>query len=128
MQLHRTVPLASGRLTRDWDADTKRSKTDVVAHAKYDSTEEQDKMIVDRVGEVADKMGISRTQVALAWLLQKEQVTAPIIGATKTDHLADSVAAVDVELNDEDIKYIEEPYQPHKFIGALKKTDNDYTR
>ncbi|AKP67591.1 aldo/keto reductase [Companilactobacillus ginsenosidimutans] len=121
-------PLASGRLTRDWDADTKRSKTDKVAHAKYDSTEDQDEAIVQHVGEVAKKLGISRTQVALAWLLHKKQVVAPIIGATKPDHLEDAVGAVDVKLSPEDINYLEAPYKPHQVVGVLKKSDHDLKR
>ncbi|WP_334330090.1 aldo/keto reductase [Companilactobacillus sp. HBUAS59699] len=122
-------PLASGRLARDWSATTKRYETDKVARSKYDSTEEQDEPIVQRVGKIADKYGIKRAQVALAWLLQKPQVTAPIVGATKKSHLVDAVDALDVNLTKEDIDFLEEPYLPHNLVGPFTKADaNDYRR
>ncbi|HND48536.1 MAG TPA: aldo/keto reductase, partial [Anaerolineales bacterium] len=81
-------PLASGRLTRDWSAEsTARSENDSIAKSKYDSTAETDQQVVKRVAEIAGKYGASRAHIALAWLLQKAPVTAPIIGATKTRHL-----------------------------------------
>ncbi|MFV0479442.1 MAG: aldo/keto reductase [Anaerorhabdus sp.] len=112
-------PLAAGRLTRDWNAETDRYKSDVVARSKYDSTEEQDREIVRRVAEVADKKGLKPVHIALAWLLAKDYVAAPIVGATKLSHIDDAVAALDVELSAEEIKYLEEPYVPHKIVGAL---------
>ncbi|MGX7351781.1 NADP-dependent aryl-alcohol dehydrogenase [Enterococcus canis] len=112
-------PLASGRLTRDWDATTKRFLTDKVAHSKYDTTESQDRIIVERVAELADKYEVKRAQVALAWLLQKPEVTAPIIGATKISHLTDALPALDLKLTHEDVAYLEEPYQPHRVVGAI---------
>jgi 1-deoxyxylulose-5-phosphate synthase len=86
-------PLASGRLTRDWSAvSAMRSETDQIAKSKYDATAETDQQVVQQVAEIAAKLGVPRTQIALAWLLQKEPVTAPIIGATKISHLEEAVA------------------------------------
>lgn len=111
-------PLASGRLTRDWSAEsTLRSETDQIAKSKYDSTAETDRRVVERVAEVARKYGASRTHIALAWLLQKDPVTAPIIGATKIAHLEDAVGALAVRLAPEDVAYLEEPYVPHRIVG-----------
>ena len=112
-------PLAAGRLTRDWEATTKRFLTDTTAKSKYDSTEEQDKIIVERVAEITDKYQVKRAQVALAWLLQKEQVVAPIIGATKESHLTDAMPALDLKLTPEDVTYLEEAYLPHHVVGAI---------
>lgn len=110
-------PLASGRLTRDWSATTKRFETDKVAQAKYDQTLEQDRVIVERVAELAEKYQVERVQIALAWLLQKEQVVAPIIGATKESHLINAVKALEVRLSAEDVAFLEEPYVPHVIMG-----------
>ncbi len=111
-------PLASGRLTHDWSAEkTARSESDVIAKGKYDSTAEADQKVVERVAELAQKLGVSRTQIALAWLLQKAPVTAPIIGATKLSHLEEAVGALSVKLTAEDVAYLEEPYVPHRVIG-----------
>lgn len=112
-------PLAAGRLTRDWGATTKRFETDKVAHSKYDSTEEQDHIIVNRVAEIAENRGVERVDVSLAWLLQKDQVVAPIIGATKESHLTSALGALSLKLTDEEMTYLEEPYVPHKVVGAL---------
>ncbi|MTD41518.1 aldo/keto reductase [Erwinia sp. CPCC 100877] len=112
-------PLAAGRLTRDWEATTKRFLTDTTAKSKYDSTEEQDKIIVQRVAELAEKRGVKRAQIALAWLLQKKPVVAPIIGATKESHLLDALPALELQLSAEEVAYLEEPYLPHKVIGAI---------
>ena len=112
-------PLAAGRVARaDWSADTLRSRTDKVAQGKYDSTEEADKAIAARVNELARKYGATMTQITLAWHFAKG-VSAPIIGATKTKYLDDAVGAFDVLLTAEDVAYIDEPYQPHKIVGAL---------
>ncbi len=110
-------PLASGRLTRDWSAQTKRFETDKMARSKYDTTADQDQVIVERVKEVAEKYNVERVQVALAWLLQKEQVVAPIIGATKESHLTNALPALDLSLTQEDIRFLEEPYVPHAIVG-----------
>jgi 1-deoxyxylulose-5-phosphate synthase len=112
-------PLASGRLTRDWSSEsTLRSETDQIARTKYDATAETDRQIVDRVAELADKHGVPRAHIALAWLLQKKPVTAPIIGATKTSHLESAVGALSVTLTDDDVAHLEEPYVPHSVVGA----------
>ncbi|WP_368742421.1 aldo/keto reductase [Enterococcus casseliflavus] len=111
-------PSAAGRLTRDWGAETKRYLTDKTANQKYDKTMEQDREIVARVAQIADKHQSKRAQIALAWLLQKEQVVAPIIGATKESHLLDALPALDLKLTAEEIAYLEEPYLPHAVVGA----------
>ncbi|GEB27031.1 oxidoreductase [Enterococcus casseliflavus] len=111
-------PLAAGRLTRDWGAETKRYVTDKTANQKYDKTMEQDREIVARVAKIADNHQSKRSQIALAWLLQKEQVVAPIIGATKESHLLDALPALDLKLTAEEIAYLEEPYLPHAVVGA----------
>jgi aryl-alcohol dehydrogenase-like predicted oxidoreductase len=111
-------PLASGRLTRDWSSEkTLRSETDQIQKGKYDVAAEADRPIVERVAELAQKHGVSRTQIALAWLLQKEPVTAPIIGATKISHLEEAISALSVKLTNEDVAYLEEPYVPHRIVG-----------
>jgi aryl-alcohol dehydrogenase-like predicted oxidoreductase len=111
-------PLASGRLTRDWSLEgTLRSETDQIQKMKYDASTESDRPIVERVAELAQKYGASRTHIALAWLLQKEPVTAPIIGATKLSHLDESIGALSVKLTKEDVAYLEEPYVPHRIVG-----------
>ncbi|WP_429970764.1 aldo/keto reductase [Fructilactobacillus sp. Tb1] len=114
-------PLASGRLARpDWDANTKRSKTDMVAKGKYDSTESEDYKIVKRVFELAKKYNVSMAQIAIAWLWSKG-VSSPIIGATKTKYLEEAVNAFKVHLTSDDISYLDALYIPHKIIGALNK-------
>lgn len=111
-------PLASRRLTRDWSSEqTMRSETDQIAKGKYDSTAEADQKVVERVAELAQRLGVPRTHIALAWLLQKEPVTAPIVGATKTAHLEEAVGALSVKLSPEDVAYLEEPYVPHRIVG-----------
>ncbi|MDF2921743.1 MAG: aldo/keto reductase [Paenibacillaceae bacterium] len=112
-------PLASGRLTRDWSVQTHRSETDKVQRSKYDATADADRLIVDQVAEIAEKHGVPRVHIALAWLLQKEPVTAPIIGATKISHLEDAAAALLVKLSPEEIESLEKPYIPHPVVGAL---------
>jgi aryl-alcohol dehydrogenase-like predicted oxidoreductase len=111
-------PLARGRLTRPWKTETTmRSESDVFGNGMYSKTEEADHAVVDRLGEIAEKRGIPRAQVALAWLLSKPAVTAPIVGATKPHHLQDAVAALSVHLTPEEIKALEEPYVPHPVLG-----------
>ena len=112
-------PLAAGRLSRlDWQADTPRSRTDKIAIVKYDSTQEADYGIVLRVNELAQKYGVTMTQIALAWQFYKG-VTAPIIGATKAKYFDDAAGALDIALTAEDAAFLEEPYIPHKVVGAL---------
>lgn len=110
-------PMARGRLTRDWSETTKRSETDEYARTLYSVTEESDRKVVERVAEVAKARGVSRAQIALAWVLSKPAVTAPIIGASKPHHLTDAVAAVSLKLSAEEIALLEEPYVPHKAAG-----------
>ena len=110
-------PLASGRLTRDWEESTHRSETDQAQKAKYDGTADNDRLVVERVAEVAEKHGVPRVQIALAWLLQKDPITAPIVGATKISHLEDAVSALSVTLTSEEVDFLEEPYVPHPISG-----------
>ena len=112
-------PLAAGRLCRkEWHTDTKRSLTDKVAVSKYDGTETDDRKIVLRVAEIAEKYGTTMTQISLAWQFAKG-VSSPIIGATKAKYFDDAAGSFDVKLTAEDIAYIEEPYVPHRIVGAL---------
>ncbi len=112
-------PLAAGRLSRlAWKTDTLRSQTDKTAISKYDATQETDYQIVLRVSEIAEKYGVTMTQVALAWQFQKG-VTAPIVGATKAAYLDDAAGAFSVPLTAEDVAYLEEPYVPHRIVGAI---------
>lgn len=110
-------PLASGRLARDWSETTTRYETDRIAKWKYDATAEADKAVVERLAQVAEKRGVPRAQVALAWLLQKEPVVAPIIGATKRSHLETAVESLAIRLTPEEITFMEEPYVPHPIVG-----------
>lgn len=111
-------PLASGRLTRDWaSVQTLRSETDQIAKGKYDATAETDRQVVERVAEIAERHGAQRVHIALAWLLQKPPVTAPIIGATKIAHLEDAIGALSVRLTPEEVAYLEAPYVPHAIVG-----------
>lgn len=112
-------PLAAGHLARpQWRTDTLRGKTDRVARGKYDRTEEQDMQIVSRVHELAERYGVKMSQIALAWHWAKG-VASPIIGATKKEHLKDAVEALKVKLTPEDLAYLEEPYLPHRIVGAI---------
>ena len=118
-------PLAAGHLTRpEWRADTLRSKTDRVAMGKYDKTEEQDMEIVRRVHELSLKYHVKMQQIALAWHWAKG-VSSPIIGSTKASHLEDAAKALDVKLTTEDIAYLEEPYVPHRIVGAIDHNPAD---
>lgn len=110
------LPLAAGRLTRDWNEQTTRSESDQIAKAMFVKTEEADRKVAEKVAEVAANRGIPRAQVALAWLLQKEEVTAPVIGSTKISHLEDSVSALSVKLTQEEITGLEELYVPHPLV------------
>jgi aryl-alcohol dehydrogenase-like predicted oxidoreductase len=110
-------PLARGRLTRDWDEKTNRSETDEFGKTLYKQAEDADRRIVEKVAEIARARGVSRAQVATAWILQKSAVTAPIIGASKPNHLTDAVGALQVKLSAEDIAALEAPYVPHNVAG-----------
>jgi 1-deoxyxylulose-5-phosphate synthase len=107
-------PLARGRLTRDWDESSARSETDEFGRSLYD---EGDRAVVDAVAAVAEARGVPRAQVALAWLGGRPGVTAPIVGATKPEHLDDAVAALDLELTDDEVARLEAPYRPHEVAG-----------
>ncbi len=109
-------PLARGKLTRDWDESTVRSETDAFGQSLYD-TSASDRVIAKRVAEIAAERGVSRAQVALAWHYAKPVVTAPIIGATKLEHLDDAAAAVDLDLTPDEVARLEEPYEPHPIAG-----------
>ena len=97
--------------------DTKRAREDSYAKFKYDATKEQDAVIIQRVAEIAERRGVSMTEVSLAWLLTK--VTAPVVGATKLHHIEGAVKAADLELTDAEIAYLEEPYVPHPLAGVM---------
>ncbi len=113
-------PLARGWLTRDWDAGgTNRSDTDPFAKQIYKDTAEHDRAVVEAVSRIAQARGIGRAEVALAWMLTKPVITAPIVGATKPQHLADAIAALDVRLTDEEIAALEAPYVPHPVNGIV---------
>jgi aryl-alcohol dehydrogenase-like predicted oxidoreductase len=109
-------PLARGRLARDWDATTSRSESDEFGRTLYD-TASSDRVIVERVAEIARDRAVSRAQVALAWVLAQPGVTAPVVGATRPQHLDDAVAALDLRLAPEEIAALEEPYVPHPVVG-----------
>jgi aryl-alcohol dehydrogenase-like predicted oxidoreductase len=112
-------PLARGRLTRAWESQssTTRSQTDEYGKKIYSGTEEADKPVVDRVGEIAEARGITRAQIALAWLLHQPAVTAPIVGATKPHHLEEAVGALAIKLSEAEIEALEAPYVPHPIVG-----------
>ena len=105
-------PLARGRLTRDWDVESNRSGTDLVTQGMYHAEEASNRVIADAVRAVADARGVSRAQVALAWVRQQPVVTAPIVGATKLHHLADAIAALELELTEDEIARLDAPYTP----------------
>ena len=116
-------PLAAGRVCRMWTDNTKRCETDKSAKAKYDSGKENDMPIVQRIKEISEKLKITMAQVSIAWLLGKKNVASPVIGCTKISQLEDLVKAVTIKLNEEDVKYLEELYKPHKLVEPLKKGD-----
>jgi aryl-alcohol dehydrogenase-like predicted oxidoreductase len=110
-------PLARGKLTRDWDASTGRSETDEFGRTLFSQAEDADRRVVEAVAAVAADRGVSRAQVALAWVLAQPAVTAPIVGATKPEHLEDAVAAAELELTDDELETLEESYVPHAPSG-----------
>lgn len=111
-------PLASGRLVKDSDESSKRIELDGMQKSKYDATVGQDRVIIQRVQELAKKKGLTRTQIALGWLLTK--VTSPIVGATKISHIEEAVKAVGVTLTEQEMAYLEECYVPHKLVGVME--------
>lgn len=113
--------LAAGHLARPtWDSNSLRSKTDKVAHGKYDKMEEYDIKIVNRVNELAEKHNCKMSQIAIAWQWAKG-IASPIIGATKAKYLDDAAGALDVKLTSDDVAYLEEAYVPHPIIGAINQ-------
>ncbi|MBR1422648.1 MAG: aldo/keto reductase [Ruminococcus sp.] len=111
--------LASGRLARLPGETSKRAEEDSYAKFKYDATKEQDEIIIRRVAEIAEKHGVSMTEVSLEWLLTK--VTSPIVGTTKLHHIEGAARAVNFELTDDEINYLEEPYVPHSLAGVMAR-------
>ena len=115
-------PLAGGHLTHaGWESGSKRSQTDKVIRAKYDKTKENDLETIAQVAELAERLGVSMSEVALAWHLAKG-VSAPIVGATNEKHFDAAVRSVDLVLSAEDVKFLEEPYRAHEVTGALPRT------
>ena len=113
-------PLAGGHLThKEWESGTSRSNTDKTLRAKYDHAKENDMKIIARVAELAERLGVTMTEVALAWQY-KRGVAAPIVGATKIPHFDAAVRAIDLKLSNEDAAFLEEPYRPHEIVGANK--------
>src|SRR5579872_4578505 len=111
-------PLARGRLARPWQTEsTRRYETDQFGKSLYSPTEQVDRPVVNRVGKISDQRGVSRAQVALAWMLGKPGINSPIVGATKPNHLSDAAAAVSLRLTHEEIASLEEPYIPHSILG-----------
>ncbi|MBF7994228.1 aldo/keto reductase [Rahnella laticis] len=110
-------PLARGKLTRPWGETTARSVSDNFAKTLYDATDEADGKIAERVGKIAEDHGVPRAQIALAWILSKQVVTAPIIGASRPAHLTDAIGALDVTLSAEEIAELEMAYVPHETTG-----------
>jgi aryl-alcohol dehydrogenase-like predicted oxidoreductase len=110
-------PMARGRLTRDWDTESSRAETDEFGRSLYANTADADRKVVEAVAAVAAARGVPRAQVALAWVLQQPGVTAPIVGATKVEHLDDAVAALTLKLAPEETAALEAPYVPHAVVG-----------
>ena len=109
--------LAGGRLARQPGETSRRFVEDSYAHSKYDNTEKQDRLIIDRVAELAEKRNISMTEIALSWLLAK--AAAPVVGATRLCHIEGAAKAAELVLRDDEISYLEEPYVPHKLVGIM---------
>ena len=111
-------PQARGRLSRPWKAEeTERSRSDNYGRTLYEATEGADRAVVERVAAVAGGRGLPMAQVALAWILGRSAVTAPIVGATKPGQLEDAAAAVSLRLTDDELRSLEEPYVPHRIAG-----------
>ena len=110
-------PLARGRLARPWDAETERTRTDNFGKTLYDKMVDADRAIIEEVGKIAAERDVPRAQVALAWMLRKPGVTAPIVGASKPGHLTDAVSALEITLSDDETERLEAPYVPHPVKG-----------
>lgn len=109
--------LAGGRLSKRPGETSKRLQEDSYAHLKYDATAKQDSIIIDRVMQLADKYGVSMTEISLAWLLTK--VAAPVVGTTKLRHIEGAAKAVELTLHDDELAFLEEPYVPHNLVGVM---------
>ena len=109
--------LAAGRLSRRPGETSERMEKDAYAKFKYDATAQQDGVIIGRVAELADRRGVTMTEISLAWLLTK--VAAPVVGATKLHHVDGAAKATDLELTDEEIAWLEAPYAPHALAGVM---------
>ena len=112
-------PLARGKLCRDWDESTTRSESDEFGGYLYAATDEADRKVAQVVADIANERGVARAQVALAWVMQKPGVTAPIIGTTKPHHLTDALAALELDLSEEEVQRLEAPYIPHAVVGFI---------
>ena len=110
-------PLARGRLARPWDAETPRTQTDTVVERLFAASTESDRKVFEQVGLVAAAREVPPAQVALAWVTQKSVVTAPIVGASKPQHLDDALAALTLDLTDSELAQLEAPYVPHAVMG-----------
>jgi aryl-alcohol dehydrogenase-like predicted oxidoreductase len=110
-------PQARGKLSRDWEYTSIRTETDEAFSRLFAKTEEADRKVAERVAEVAEARGVPRAQIALAWLLSKPVISAPIVGATKLHQLDDAIASINVKLSAEEIAALEEPYVPHAVVG-----------
>ncbi len=110
-------PLARGRLARPWGEDTRRIGLDAFGKSLFEHSEEADRRVAEQVARVAAERGVPMAQVAMAWLLRKPGVTAPIVGASKTSHLDDAVAALSLTLSSDEIAALEAPYVPHRVVG-----------
>ncbi|CAH0311346.1 L-glyceraldehyde 3-phosphate reductase [Peribacillus simplex] len=113
-------PLAAGRLARPWGEDDERSKVDEIGKVIYSATADSDRKVVERVAQIAETRGVSMPQIALAWLLQKEPVAAPIVGTTEIPHIEQAVGALEIKLTQEEISFLEEPYVPHPVLGMFQ--------
>lgn len=118
--------LAGGRLSKRPGETSKRLEQDSYAKLKYDATAEQDGVIIRRVAELAEKRGVSMTEISLAWLLTK--VTAPVVGATKLHHIEGAARAAELSLTDEEINWLEEPYVPHALVGVMAQNTSDASK
>ena len=109
--------LAGGRLAKRPGETSKRLQEDSYAHLKYDATAEQDGIIIDHVAQLAEKYGVSMTEISLAWLLTK--VTSPVVGATKLKHIEGATKATQLTLTVDDLAFLEDPYVPHNLVGVM---------
>jgi aryl-alcohol dehydrogenase-like predicted oxidoreductase len=112
-------PLARGKLARPWSDEpvTERERTDVYARVLFERTRDADRAVIEALGQAAERLGRPASQVALAWVLRKPEVTAPIVGVSKPQHLDDAVAALSLELDEATVAALEAPYVPHPVVG-----------